>query len=99
MVDAHVTSMLALGSPFRAECFDFGQQTITTKVQSQMSIILQHRSTPPPEATYSLHRKLSGCFLLCAKLGSVVSCARLLESMNITQQDAVQAISARNVTL
>jgi aarF domain-containing kinase len=39
--------------------------------------MLKHRLTPPPEETYSLNRKLSGAFLLCARLGSQVQCADL----------------------
>lgn len=39
--------------------------------------MLKHRLTPPPNETYSLNRKLSGAFLMCARLGATVDCARL----------------------
>jgi aarF domain-containing kinase len=41
--------------------------------------MLRHRLTPPPVETYSLNRKLSGSFLLCARLGSRVDCMALWE--------------------
>ncbi|XWS31921.1 hypothetical protein CRYUN_Cryun23aG0117200 [Craigia yunnanensis] len=37
-----------------------------------------HWLTPPPDESYSLHRKLSGAFLACIKLGAVVPCRELL---------------------
>jgi aarF domain-containing kinase len=43
--------------------------------------MLKHRLTPPPTETYSLNRKLSGAFLLCAKLGSQVRCADLWDEI------------------
>ncbi|KAL3573141.1 hypothetical protein D5086_027045 [Populus alba] len=40
--------------------------------------MLRHRLTPPPDEVYSLHRKLSGAFLACIKIGAVVPCRELL---------------------
>lgn len=77
MINAHIASMLALGEPFRPDAlnpYPFANQTITSRVKSQIPIMLKHRLTPPPKETYSLNRKLSGAFLLCSRLGSNVSC-------------------------
>jgi len=40
--------------------------------------MLKHRLTPPPDEVYSLHRKLSGAFLACIKIGAVVPCREML---------------------
>jgi aarF domain-containing kinase len=78
MVDAHLSSMSLLAVPFAHKgIYDFSQQTITTDVRKYIPIMLKHRLTPPPPETYSLNRKLSGAFLMCARLGSKVDCNAL----------------------
>lgn len=67
-----------LGEAFASEKpFDFGRQSTTRRINSIIPVMLEHRLTPPPVETYSLHRKMSGCFLLCGKLGAVVDCRNL----------------------
>ncbi|KAJ6438653.1 protein ABC1, mitochondrial precursor [Purpureocillium lavendulum] len=80
MLDAHVDSVLTIAEPFLASApavYDFHDQTITERVKALIPLMLNERLAPPPEETYSLHRKLSGAFLLCAKLGSKVPCRQL----------------------
>jgi len=80
MVDAHIDSMLAVAAPFTHKgIYFFASQDITRRVQANIPAMLKHRQSPPPRETYSLNRKLSGCFLLCAKLGSEVDCQQLLQ--------------------
>ena len=82
MVEAHTKSVLTLAEPFLAsapEVYDFKDQTITERVKALIPVMLHERLAPPPEETYSLHRKLSGAFLLCAKLGSRVRCREMFE--------------------
>ncbi|KAK9799228.1 putative ABC1 atypical kinase-like domain-containing protein [Seiridium cardinale] len=82
MVDAHLASVLTLAEPFlqsAPDVYDFKDQTITERVKALIPVMIRERLAPPPEETYSLHRKLSGAFLLCARLGSKVRCKELFE--------------------
>ncbi|PAA56661.1 hypothetical protein BOX15_Mlig011779g1 [Macrostomum lignano] len=79
MNQAHTDAVLALGEPFASEgLFDFGQQSTTRTIHGLIPTMLRHRLTPPPEESYSLHRKLSGAFLLCARLRSRIACRPML---------------------
>lgn len=80
MIDAHVDSVLVLGEPFaQPGLFDFKNQTVTDRIRGNIGVMINERLTPPPEETYSLHRKFSGVFLLCAKLGAKVPCYDLFQ--------------------
>ncbi|KAI9646406.1 hypothetical protein NHQ30_004398 [Ciborinia camelliae] len=83
MLDAHIQSVLTLAEPFletSPEIYDFRDQTITERVKALIPVMIRERLAPPPEETYSLHRKLSGAFLLCARLGSRVRCRELFKN-------------------
>lgn len=74
MEEAHVDTVMILGDVFKAkDKFDFSKQSMTHKIQELVPTMLAHRLCPPPEEIYSLHRKLSGVFLLCSKLKSQIN--------------------------
>ena len=84
MVEAHIDSVMALAEPFSEKAptvYDFKEQTITQRIRQLIPLMLRERLVPPPEETYSLHRKFSGAFLLCARLGSRVECRRIFSGV------------------
>jgi aarF domain-containing kinase len=82
MKKAHSDAVLILGEAFqRNEIFDFGRQDTTKRINNLIPVMLRERLTPPPEETYSLHRKMSGAFLLCAKLKSKINVYSLFDNI------------------
>ncbi|XP_004530431.1 atypical kinase COQ8B, mitochondrial [Ceratitis capitata] len=75
MEEAHVDAVMILGEMFRFDGeFDFGKQNTTERIAHLVPTMVAHRLCPPPEEIYSIHRKLSGIFLLCARLNVRLNC-------------------------
>lgn len=75
MEQAHVNAVMILGEMFRHQGeFNFGQQKTTQELSSLIPTMIAHRLCPPPEEIYSIHRKLIGVFLLCARLSMSMDC-------------------------
>ncbi|XP_055382126.1 atypical kinase COQ8B, mitochondrial [Condylostylus longicornis] len=82
MEEAHTDAVMILGEIFRFDGeFDFGRQKTTEKIAQLVPTMVAHRLCPPPEEIYSIHRKLSGIFLLCAKLNIKMNCKVFYEDI------------------
>lgn len=76
MLDAHCEAAFVVGLPFATPgAYDFSQNSgMTRRVGELGAVMLKYRLKPPPEYSYSLHRKLSGAFLTCMRIGARVPC-------------------------
>lgn len=78
MKEAHIDTVMILGEAFSYDgIFNFGFQSTTNRIQNLIPVMVKHRLTPPPEESYSLHRKMSGAFLICTKLKCQINCQKL----------------------
>lgn len=82
MLDAHCEAAFVVGMPFAEPGnYDFSENKLMTKRVGELGqVMLKHRLKAPPEYSYSLHRKLSGAFLTCMRIGAKVPCYELFFS-------------------
>ncbi|KAI0983975.1 hypothetical protein GJ496_008827 [Pomphorhynchus laevis] len=82
MKNTHVEAIMLLGDAFsKNELFDFGSQNTTQKILHMIPTMVEKRLSPPPVETYSLHRKMSGAFLACAKLKAKIYCKVMFDKI------------------
>lgn len=82
MTNAHIESGLEVARPFqRNGPFDFRSSLISKQVGKHGDTFMKERLVPPPQEVYSLHRKLSGAYMTCIKIGAIFPCRNMLQEV------------------
>mmetsp|Transcript_2659 Transcript_2659/g.8050 ORF Transcript_2659/g.8050 Transcript_2659/m.8050 type:complete len:638 (-) Transcript_2659:38-1951(-) len=80
MINAHIEAGLEVGRPFQhSRPFDFRASRINNQIGKHGDTFMKDRLVPPPREVYSLHRKLSGAYMTCIRIGAVFPCRDMLE--------------------
>ena len=59
--------------PYQEKPFNFQKNNMAAEIADELPTMFEGRLTPPPRETYSLHRKLSGAFLMCSKVKAITT--------------------------
>lgn len=82
MKESFCKSLIAASEPFKKdEPYDFAAQKITETVYVYMPAMMRNRLKQPPIEVYSLHRKLSGAYLMCIKLKAKVNVRKIFKEV------------------
>ncbi len=82
MVKAHIDAVMIVGEPFaQKEPFDFSNQDITKRIYEKMPVMLKSRLRPPPPEVYSLHRMLSGAYLMSMRMKAQVHVSKIFKDL------------------
>lgn len=81
MKTSHIRSVILVGKPFKTKVYDFGQGDLAKEVYNLLPKIIHNRLVPPRSEIYTLHRKLSGSYLICMKLKAKVQAADIFHSI------------------
>ncbi|PFH34497.1 ABC1 protein [Besnoitia besnoiti] len=61
--------------------YSFKDSEIFPLLHKEMQTVMKNRERPPPPEIYSLHRKLAGCFLLCAEMKGRADTAKAFQQV------------------
>lgn len=81
MKTSHIRSVILVGKPFKTKVYDFGKGDLASQVYDLLPKIIHNRLVPPRSEIYTLHRKLSGSYLICMKLKAKVQAADMFHSI------------------
>ncbi|CRG97683.1 ABC1 family, putative [Plasmodium gallinaceum] len=81
MRDSHIKSVILVGEPFKTKVYDFGKGDLAKQIYNLLPKIIYNRLIPPRSEIYTLHRKLSGSYLICMKLKAKVKAADIFNSI------------------
>ncbi|SCP03404.1 ABC1 family, putative [Plasmodium malariae] len=81
MKNSHIKSVILVGEPFKSKTYDFGKNNLAKQIYNLLPKIIYNRLVPPRSEIYTLHRKLSGSYLICMKLKARVNAADIFNSI------------------